>query len=357
MTQLPEWQTFLKEFDPESWPIASLEERKKILTQLRKTNPESGLQWLCSTWNEDSWKERHQLLTKLETGLSLSDEVFLETCLDDSRREIRQTAGRLLALLPGSALSGRLQSYARSMLRFSPTGAWQLSPPEQPPAAWQRDGIDGTGTGTGGAKAILIRQLFGNISPEFWESLFGVEQPVLLSQIESNEWSGALVGGLTDAAVRFRDHHQVDGLVRHWRYKLVDELPGGWERLTPLLSEGAFADVVREALPDAAVLLANRSMAYYLLANKTLPWPADIADRVIGGLRQWLAQSSVPDWSAMHYRALLKVAAFRCPVVLLPELEKDWPAANGKVWYYWENDVRFFLRVLAFRKEMTEGLQ
>ena len=33
-------------------------------------------------------------------------------------------------------------------------------------------------------------------------------------------------------------------------------------------------------------------------------WPADIAAQVIGGLRQWLAQSAVPDWSAMHYRAL-----------------------------------------------------
>ncbi|HRF38116.1 MAG TPA: DUF5691 domain-containing protein, partial [Saprospiraceae bacterium] len=148
MAQLPEWQPLLKETDPKSWQIASLEERKKILLQVRKTNPEAGLQQLRSTWAEDGWKERHELLKRLETGLSLSDESFLETCLDDKRREIRQTAARLLALLPGSALSERLQSYARSMLKFSLTGAWQLSPPEQPPAAWQRDGIDGGGAGT-----------------------------------------------------------------------------------------------------------------------------------------------------------------------------------------------------------------
>jgi hypothetical protein len=91
--------------------------------------------------------------------------------------------------------------------------------------------------------------------------------------------------------------------------------------------------------------------------NKAAAWPADIAAQVIGGLRQWLAQSAVPDWSAMHYRALLKTAAFRCPVVLLSDLERDWPAANAKVWYYWENDVRIFLRILAFRKEMTDTLR
>jgi hypothetical protein len=89
MAQLPEWQPLLKETDPKSWQIASLEERKKILLQVRKTNPEAGLQQLRSTWAEDGWKERHELLKRLETGLSLSDESFLETCLDDKRREIR----------------------------------------------------------------------------------------------------------------------------------------------------------------------------------------------------------------------------------------------------------------------------
>lgn len=355
MAQLPEWQPFLQKPDPKSWQVASLEERKKILLQVRKTNPEAGLQQLRSTWAEDGWKERHELLKRLETGLSLSDESFLETCLDDKRREIRQTAAQLLALLPGSALSERLQSYARSMLKFSLTGAWQLSPPEQPPAAWQRDGIDGGGAGTGGPKALLIRKLWGHIAPQLWAPLLGVKPTELPRQIERGEWSGALTEALTDAIVLFRSSEQADALVRYWRYKFTDELPGGWERLMPLLSEGAFADIVREALSGSATLLPDRSLAYYLLLNKTLPWPADIAAQTIGGLRQWLAQSTAPDWSAMHYRALLKTAAYRCPVILLPQLDRDWPAANGKVWYYWENDVRLFLRVLTFRKEMTDS--
>jgi len=357
MAQLPEWQSFLQTPAPAAWPVESLNTRKKILQRLRQSEPATALQLLRSTWQEDGWKERHQLLAKLETGLALSDESFLEGCLDDKRREIRQTAARLLALLPGSALSERLHSYARSLMKRLPSGLWQLWPPEQTPAAWQRDGIDGAGAGNGGPKAILIRQLFGHIAPQHWASLFGAEDKELLRQIEANEWSGALTEGLTDAIVRFQGREQADALIWHWRFKFVDELPGGWERLTALLSEGVFADIVREALPDSVALLPDRSMAFYLLMNKAVAWPADIAAHTIGGLRQWLAQSAVPDWSAMHYRALLKIAAYRCPVILLPELEKDWPAANAKVWYYWENDVRIFLRVLTFRKEMTETLR
>lgn len=356
MAQLPEWQSFLKTPDPASWSLASLEERKKILRQLRLTDPGAGLQQLRSTWPEDGWKERHQLLAQLETGLSLSDESFLETCLDDKRREIRQTAARLLALSNGSALSLRLHTYALSMLRVSSTGSRQLLPPDQPPAAWQRDGIDGAGASNGGPKAILIRQLFGHIAPLHWASLLGSEHTDILRQVEVGAWSGTLMEGLIDAVVRFRDRHQADMLFRHWRYKFVDELPGGWERLTVLLSEGVFADILREALSGTTALLPDRSISYYLLMNKAATWPADIAVQTIGGLRQWLAQSTTPDWSAMHYKALLKVAAFRCPVVLLPDLERDWPVANGKVWYYWENDVRFFLRTLAFRKAMMETL-
>ncbi|MBP8239674.1 MAG: hypothetical protein KAX50_06925 [Saprospiraceae bacterium] len=356
MAQLPEWQVFLQTPDPAAWSVESLDTRKKILQGLRQSEPATALQLLRSTWQEDGWKERHQLLAKLETGLTLADESFLEACLEDKRREIRQTAARLLALLRGSALSERLHSYARTFMKLLPSGLWQLLPPEQTPAAWQRDGIDGAGAGNGGPKAMLIRQLFGNIAPQHWASLFGAEDKELLRQIEANEWSGALTEGLIDAVVRFRDRDQAEVLFRHWRFKFVDELPGGWERLTALLSEGVFADIVRESLPGSVALLPDRSMAFYLLMNKAAAWPADIAAQVIGGLRQWLAQSAVPDWSAMHYRALLKTAAFRCPVVLLSDLERDWPAANAKVWYYWENDVRIFLRILAFRKEMTDTL-
>lgn len=356
MAQLPEWQSFLYNPDPASWQVASLEDRKKILQHLRKTDPETGLQYLRATWAEDGWKERLQLLGKLEIGLAAFDEPFLEACADDKRREIRQTATRLLALLPDSALSERLLSYARSMLKTQPSGQGHLLPPESPPASWHRDGIDGAGAGSGGPKAILIRQLFGHIAPIHWASLFNVEPADLPRHIEAGEWSAALMDGFINAVVRFQDSRHADMLARHWRYKPADELPAGWERIVSWISEPTFADMVRGALSDTVYLLPDRSMACHLLMNKTAAWPSDIASQIIGGLRQWLAQSTVPDWSGMHYRALLKTAAYRCPVVLLPELERDWPAANAKVWYYWENDVRFFLRVLAFRKEMMEGL-
>ena len=44
----------------------------------------------------------------LKIGLSDMDEVFLEECLDFSRKEIREQAAKLLSLLPNSQLQKRI---------------------------------------------------------------------------------------------------------------------------------------------------------------------------------------------------------------------------------------------------------
>jgi hypothetical protein len=109
-----------------AWEAGTAQTRLRILRHLRSTDPGAGLALLRSTWAAEARDDRLAFLDALETGLSLDDEPFLESVLDeplvepvpsdDNRmisswippREVRPTVVNLLAMLPGSRLVTRM---------------------------------------------------------------------------------------------------------------------------------------------------------------------------------------------------------------------------------------------------------
>ena len=57
--------------------------------------------------HDQKLRQRASLLAVLAPGLSLDDEEFLETALDDRAGEVREVARQLLSRLPGSAFRRR----------------------------------------------------------------------------------------------------------------------------------------------------------------------------------------------------------------------------------------------------------
>ena len=110
-----------------AWEAGTAETRLRILRHLRRTDPAAGIALLRSTWAAETRDDRVTFLDALETGLSLDDEPFLESVLDepdaepppDPERdiicdgrpppgEVRPTVVNLLAMLPGSRLVTRM---------------------------------------------------------------------------------------------------------------------------------------------------------------------------------------------------------------------------------------------------------
>lgn len=91
----PDWKLAFTIEAPthERWLSGAFEERRASLLAMRKHDPARARAWLQETWTKDPPDEREALLRLfVATGLSLADETFLETTLDDKRKTVRQAA-------------------------------------------------------------------------------------------------------------------------------------------------------------------------------------------------------------------------------------------------------------------------
>ncbi|HWM04524.1 MAG TPA: DUF5691 domain-containing protein [Actinophytocola sp.] len=115
----------------ERFTTATRTERLALLTTLRRTDPDRGRELVEKTWPREQAATRAGLLDGLATGLSDSDEPFLESTLDDKAVTVRAAAGALLDRLPNSRRAARMAA------RVPPPGEL----PAEPDAAGRRDGI------------------------------------------------------------------------------------------------------------------------------------------------------------------------------------------------------------------------
>jgi hypothetical protein len=114
----PEWQPLIAPGagTAPDWETGTLEQRKELLDQLRRTDPAAALSWLQKTIGEENAAVRAELLDILDTGLSLADEPFLAPFLADKSQKVKQIAAFLLKKMPGSALNLMYVDYALQCL-------------------------------------------------------------------------------------------------------------------------------------------------------------------------------------------------------------------------------------------------
>src|SRR5512139_368419 len=103
--------------DPAVWETGTRGGRVAYLVRLRRADPAAARFALRQTWAKEPAPERTAFLATFEQGLSLEDEPFLESALDDRAKDVRALAADLLARLPGSAYARRMAERARACLR------------------------------------------------------------------------------------------------------------------------------------------------------------------------------------------------------------------------------------------------
>src|SRR5437762_1943286 len=77
------------------WETSPRAARELLLQQLRSTDPARAREQLAQTWETEGADERAAFLATFRTGLSLDDEPFLESALDDRSKVVRRTAADL----------------------------------------------------------------------------------------------------------------------------------------------------------------------------------------------------------------------------------------------------------------------
>jgi hypothetical protein len=217
--QNPDWVYAVGGFDETLWETGSGDQRRAVLAELRKRDAARARELLSSTWEQESPKDRADFLAVFEHGLRLDDEAFLESALNDRRKEVRSVAADLLARLPESVLRQRMLLRARPLLRFKlnrlKRKTIEVALPEACDKAMQRDGVEPRPYSQGiGEKAWWLQQMLGSIPPRIWEQESGWSISELIEAGKRNEWKSVLLDGWSHAAAVCRDAEWADALLR-----------------------------------------------------------------------------------------------------------------------------------------------
>ena len=317
---------------------------------------------LLSTWAEDGLSEKTAFLKCLSIGLSDMDEVFLETCLDFPRKQIRENAAILLSELPNSQLQQRIWVYLKEAITIGKEEGVAkpfIILPSPKDKALLRDGIGPKRKWKrGGETTGMLYQMVSILPPQHWEKQFQKSPSEILYFFTQSEWAMMLVEGVANAAAL---HGSVDWMEAILRFWLSNYNNRRWAELNikPVLEalpNEVFNEVLFEKLKARNGLPEEHSPLIQLLQKENCVWDDRLTNVLMPQLKEWIADNVSYSWSGIQYRKMLKQAAYNIAPKKEKQLSKFWMGISQN-WAGWEKDIQQFLTVLQFRREMLEELE
>src|SRR5690606_16357475 len=153
--------------------------------------------------------QRASFLSALASTLRPEDEEFLEQCLSDRSKGVREEAAHLLSRLSSSAFSQRMAERARRVVRYVAGGGLitrtvatvevELSTDVED--ALKREGLVAKAQGKLGARGSLLSQLVGHAPLSVWNES-GVAPEEWIAAAKGSDWTVALIDGWLGATER-----------------------------------------------------------------------------------------------------------------------------------------------------------
>jgi hypothetical protein len=322
----PEWR-FLQAVDaegndPRLWTHGNAIQRRAWLVGLRRRDPAAAREELAEVWPNESAATRADFLGLFAEGLSLADEEFLETGLDDRSREVRRVAARLLARLPGARYGVRMSERLHAHLVES-QGVLAVDLPRSLTASMERDGLDSSNPEGVGKRAWWFHQIVAN-TPLTSMNLTWLQLPVegCAPEVLQSAW--------TEAAIREGSAEWARGLLLG-NADTGSRNPAELLRLVPAEEWASAVDVLRNTVDVAE-----------LVGGLPGPWPGELGRMVldqlgkVGTNRAWARLASI-------------AARAVPPDVLDHPITRD-PSGDEDTWR------RRLVETLTFRREMYEEL-
>jgi hypothetical protein len=308
--------------DPAIWTHGNANQRRSRLRSLRQTDSAAALEALREVWPTEPAATRLDFLGLLVENLSLADEAFCESALDDRSKEVRRTAAALLARIPGSQYGERMAQRVWSHLTVS-QGVIAVNLPTRVDASMERDGVDPQQQEEGlGKRASWFRQIVA-------------AAPLSASEPEHLQYK---VEGCAPEVLQVA-----------WAQAAVREGSTEWARA--LLQANAetgnrTAELLRVLPPDewvpAIEMLRAQTDVADLVGGLPVPWPEQLAVAIL----DQLAKAG----TARSWARLASIAARAVPAAVLSHPITREPTGEEDTWR------RRLVETLIFRREMYEEL-
>ncbi|PRY23468.1 SWIM zinc finger family protein [Pseudosporangium ferrugineum] len=339
--------------DPTIWDTGTGGQRLAHLTRLRAQDPAAGLALLRSTWPTETSEDRARFVGALATGLSPDDDAFLDSALDDRRKEVREAALDLLRRLPGSSLGRRMAARATAAVTLERRTLGRdrvaVTPPAELTADLRRDGVGAQPARGTGLQGWLLEEIVAGTPLTTWTEAFGRPAADVVDLARGNDWESALLHGWAKAAIVQGSADWASALVRNDSREGAAGLREAvrWDLHLLLPS----ADLARIA---ADFLRREDHLAHRLLAVHPGAWPDELAVAVV----ETIAHRARTDRHSWQLAELCRAAAtamppaYATPVArLATQLDQD-SADPSRI-----RPIADLARTLTFRHEMLQEFQ
>ena len=210
--------------DPDAlWETGTRPERVALLRELRRTDPARARALVLSTFARDPAEQRLAFLETFEDGLSIDDEPFLETTLDDRGKSVRDKAADLLRRLPESRLCLRMTDRARAILGWEGK-TLHVQPPTACDKAAIRDGVEPNVPSwiKLGERSWWLRQVLSAVPPTAIASLLGAEPTAILKANRGGDDEDDLWNAFAESTLRHRSTDWAEPMLAHEPSRKVD---------------------------------------------------------------------------------------------------------------------------------------
>jgi Family of unknown function (DUF5691) len=358
--QNPDWSYVAGAAEEESiWETGTSPARLMWLQQLRKRDANRARDLLGATWKQEAPEDRASFLATFEYGLSAADENFLESALDDKRKEVRQIAAGLLAQLPESRLCQRMIERMKPLVKFMAAekgsllklkggrkAKLEITLPTACDKAMMRDGIDSRKQAGIGEKAGWLQQIIESVPISFWGKEWQTTPAELIATASiDKEWRTVLLGGWASAAVRAENADWAEAL-------LLEQV----EKKTLLKQAGPLLKVLPRERREACLFAALQSdlnmdvIFSEMLTECRDPWSREFS-RIL--LKQIKELAKTDNWSV---RGNLAELGRNIDPIIIDEMSAGWPE-DGKHWNIWSGAVEQFMALVQFRHDMLEAIK
>lgn len=339
------------EEDTRIWEEGHRYQRSAYLRALRGHNALRARELLAGCIEKEPARERGEFVACLEVGLSLDDEPFLESLLDDRSKEVRKAAAGLLSRLSASRLCRRMQERIASLVSLEKRllkVVLKVNPPESTDEGLRRDMVEEAPKGPGmGEKAWRLKEIVGAVPLEWWHSTLNRTPAEWIELAKKTDWRAALVEGWAAAAQRQEDPTWAEAILdafpttRNFGFTTVDLVPV----LPRAVRERWIAERIRAS--KERFRGADIPVLHFLLSLDP-PWLEDLCRVVLSAMRRRVREDKTKDWEL--FNAFKEFALF-VPDTMLDEATSGWPD-TPEGWGNYEEAGGEYLLSLQLLKEL-----
>jgi hypothetical protein len=208
------WKFTTDTLDQNLWQTGTLQQRKRVLEQVRKTGATTARQWLQAVWAQESAATRTELLSSLEINLGKEDEPLLEELLKEKSSKVKEETLRLLQLMPESKLVQEYLAIVRASIELKKEkGVFGIG--GKTDLIFHLAEINESIYKTGIEKLsnqkafsdeeFIFYQLIQHVPPEFWEQHFQLSPPEMISLFQKSKWGVKFLPAFVSSVIKFRN--------------------------------------------------------------------------------------------------------------------------------------------------------